>query len=37
MVEMSFDTGKEVEIFYINVFNKFTLMNKCKSFSLFST
>ena len=28
IVEMSFDTGKEVEIFYINVFNKFTLMNK---------
>ena len=29
MVEMSFDIGKEVEMFYINVFNKFTLiMNK---------
>ena len=28
IVEMSFDTGKEVEIFYINVFNKFTLMSK---------
>ena len=29
-MEMSFDTGKEVKIFYINVFNKFPLITKCK-------